>query len=275
MELMSTSQFIDCVDEGEGLALLKFSGHDALRYLNGQVTQDVRQVGGLVGLPACVTDAKGHLQFRVWLYALDSGCYWVAGPSDAAEALEQRLTRYLIADDVEVEDLTGRYRLLHLLGETAPVPEGVVVRRVNRYGQPGVDWWIPSAQACQLPAELHVMSADAVEDLRIRRGIPAWGKELVPGMLPPEAGLEVTDISYQKGCYIGQEVISRIKSAGKLNRRLVQATSAMGDSPDWRDAQGEIVDEITSIAPSVVEGLRYALGYQKRRRIPSQSAGLA
>ncbi len=66
---------------------------------------------------------------------------------------------------------------------------------------------------------------DLTEFERIGRGIPKWGAEITEGMLPPEAGLDATDISYSKGCYIGQEVISRIKSAGKVNRRLVKFAS--------------------------------------------------
>ena len=61
-------------------ALLEFSGPDAVRFLNGQLTQDVRKVmGAKFSLPSCVTDAKGRLQFRVWLTATENGNLWVEG----------------------------------------------------------------------------------------------------------------------------------------------------------------------------------------------------
>ena len=68
------------------------------------------------------------------------------------------------------------------------------------------------------------LSNQQAEAIRIAQGVPAWGAELTEGMLPPEAGIETSAISYQKGCYIGQEVISRIKTAGKLNRKLTHFT---------------------------------------------------
>ncbi len=253
------------IDEPGLPTLLRFSGSDALRYLNGQVTQDVRLVRDGLSLPACVTDAKGRLQFRVWLLATDDGAYWLSGPPGCAEELEQRMTRYLIADDVEVEDITGTFRLVHFTGQLNAAPPEVLVRRANRYGSNGTDWWIPTAKSLQMPHDVPALSRDQAEDLRIRMGIPAWGKELLPGMLPPEAGLDATDISYHKGCYIGQEVISRIKFAGKLNRRLATAcrpADELAESAGWFDSQGRPLREVTSLSPILVDGCRHALGYR-------------
>jgi len=75
--------------------------------------------------------------------------------------------------------------------------------------------------------------------------------------------LEATDISYQKGCYIGQEVISRIKSAGKVNKRLTRFVFA-GDIPVTPGPLESGAGEITSVSPIVENGVRHALGYVKR-----------
>jgi tRNA-modifying protein YgfZ len=247
-------------------ALLEFRGSDAVRFLNGQLTQDVRRVlGGEISLPACVTDAKGKLQFRVTIHEADEGALWVTGPAGIEEALEARLTRYLIADDVEVADLTGRFEMLHFIGPT-PVANDVFSRASNRYGVIGTDWWIPCGSKPELPAHL-AMTHDELESLRIQHGVPQWGRELCEGMLPPEALLDATDISYDKGCYIGQEVISRIKSAGKVNRRLT-CFSFAADAPvapgPLVDADGANAGELTSVSPTVSDGRRAALGYLKR-----------
>lgn len=248
-------------------ALLEFRGPDTVRFLNGQLTQDVRKVAGAkVTLPSCVTDAKGKLQFRVHLTEGPEGALWIEGPEGRAEDLEMRITRYLIADDVEVSDLTGKFHLFHVIGDAPEAPEGTVVRSSNRYGTAGqdiasADWWLPAGVS--LPADLEPCDADILEHTRILNGIPAWGTELVEGMLPPEAALEETDISYHKGCYIGQEVISRIKSAGKVNKRLTRFTL---------DASAPVVPgplengagELTSISPLGETGTRHALGYVKR-----------
>lgn len=203
-------------DLGEKPGVLEFSGPDAVRFLNGQVTQDVRKVksGGRV-LPSCVTDAKGKLQFRVWLGDGGGGEVLVFCRRGELQELKARLTRYLIADEVEVREVE-------------------------------VD-----------AGDFGIFEMDDEE--RIRDGTPGWGRELKVGMLPPEAGLDETDISYEKGCYIGQEVISRIKSAGKVNRRLVrlefQGDGALGEI---HDGEGKLAGEVTSVFQGV------GLGYLKR-----------
>lgn len=248
-------------------ALLEFRGPDAVRFLNGQLTQDVKRLAdGQISLPACVTDAKGKLQFRVTLTATDDGALWVAGPAGVQEALEARLTRYLIADDVEVTDLSGKYFLTHFISPVPPPPAPVMARESNRYGIPGTDWWSPSDLDIESPTH-HLMSSDELEALRIENGIPAWDHELKEGMLPPEALLEATDISYTKGCYVGQEVISRIKSAGKVNRRLTRFTFDPGAPVipgPLVDSSGSSAGELTSVSPVAIEGVRHALGYLKR-----------
>lgn len=249
-------------------ALLEFRGPDAVRFLNGQTTQDVRRlVGGEISLHSCVTDAKGRLQFRVSLTSVAADVVWVSGLAEWREALETRLTRYLIADDVEVLDHTGAFRLIHFTGQVEQVPEGVISRSANRYGIAGMDWWIPLGLEIDLAKIAPLLDFQGLETLRITHGIPAWGRELTEGMLPPEAGLEETDISYQKGCYIGQEVISRIKSAGKLNRYLskflVSADAPMEVGVLF-DSSARASGEITSVSPQAQGDTRLALGYAKR-----------
>ena len=153
-------------------ALLEFSGPDAIRFLNGQMTQDVRLVtDGTKSLPACITDAKGKLQFRVWLHG-HGDTILVEGPEGMAEALEARLTRYLIADDVEVRNLTGQWQLHHLTTPNNEAPDRVITRASQRFGENGTDWWVPAGLNVELPPAL---TGDESETLRISRGIPAWG----------------------------------------------------------------------------------------------------
>ena len=82
---------------------LLFSGPDRLRYLNGQVTQDLRKLSTARALPACVTSAKGRLQADVWISDLGTSLLVDAHPG-VAETLLARLERYIVADDVSVED---------------------------------------------------------------------------------------------------------------------------------------------------------------------------
>ena len=251
-------------------ALLRFEGPDAVRFLNGQLTQDVKAVAESgKALPACITDHKGKLQFRVWLHARGEAIL-VESPEGQNEELEARLTRYLIADEVEVTDLSGQWQLHHLTdldGEPLHLPEGAVTCESQRYGAAGLDCWLPAGESIGTLGDIALLEGDELEALRIARGVPAWGAELTAGMLPPEANLDASDISYTKGCYIGQEVISRIKSAGKVNRRLIRLgfdASLPTDDLMLLDDQGKHAGELTSISPIATGELRFALAYLKR-----------
>jgi folate-binding protein YgfZ len=195
----------------------------------------------------------------------EGGLIRVVAGEGAGEALEARLTRYLIADDVEVANRSGEFRLFHFPGEVVAPAEGVVWVGCDRFGVPGVDGWVGVGEVVDLPGR--EMGVDDVEALRISNGIPAWGRELKEGMLPPEAGLDGTDIAYDKGCYIGQDVISRIKSAGKVNRSLVKLAVPEGVSVEVGevlDDDGKVLGEITSVGPIAEGGVRPVLGYVRR-----------
>ena len=197
--------------------LFSLTGNDAVRYLNGQVTQDVRRLltDPARALATCVTDAKGRLQALATLYLIDPQKPEILIESAPVlrEMLYARLGRYLIADDAELADVSDEWILLHHLGH-APTGQSYAYPRL---GIAGFDQWVPADVVVSLEDELTQLES---EKIRIEHGVPAWDVDLQPGMLPQEAGLEELTLSFQKGCYIGQEVISRIKSAGKLNRIL-------------------------------------------------------
>jgi folate-binding protein YgfZ len=247
--------------------LIEIRGPDAVRYLNGQVTQDVRlaKPGGKA-LYSCVTDAKGKLQFRGLVHGRNDGVVRISCEHEGAEELFARLDRYLIADDAEIEDVTPAWRRVHVTGEGPPISKGASYTvPVSRIGLDGWDVWIPRDEEHEADA-FPAWGVNEAETLRITAGLPVWGHELSAGMLPPEAGLDRTDISYAKGCYIGQEVISRIKSAGKVNRRLMRIMlnhdAAAGDL--LVDSDGREWGSLTSVAPDSGESGRCALGYLKR-----------
>lgn len=240
-------------------------GEDAERYLSGQVTQDVRKISGTDrALPGCICDARGKVLFRVWLAEHPAGGILVIGGNAGAEELHARLEKYLIADDAEIIPLQGA-RLLHWPAKTptsAEFLQGAIVKNTNRFGGEGTDVLLISA-ADAVPCGDFLPAVEA-EDFRIGRGIPAEN-EIAAGMFPQELGLEETDVSYHKGCYVGQEVISRIKRAGKVNHRLarfsVSETVATGEIVS-RD--GKTIGKITSVSPVVADGKRAALGFLKR-----------
>jgi tRNA-modifying protein YgfZ len=219
-------------------AKLSFTGADRVRYLNGQVTSNVQKLAAGQSQPACVTTAKGKLCAEVMITATEEAIF-VDADASLQEALPARLERYIISDDVTLNELPAGVRLFHFLGE-APAwlreeqsGGAVTFTPAVRFGRPGWDWWTDEASVERLWPRIveHVVAIDEAlgELIRIEAGIPRWGRELTENTLPPEAGLDRTHIDYHKGCYIGQEVISRLKSVGHVNRQLTGFVSATGE----------------------------------------------
>ena len=104
-----------------GRAKFMLSGADRVRYLNGQVTNDVRHAKEDEAIYACVTNAKGRIEGDVFLHAspLNGGCLMLDAEAGLRESLGARLEKYIVADDVEIRDVTEEW---HLLTECARFP---------------------------------------------------------------------------------------------------------------------------------------------------------
>ena len=272
---MTADEFRHAVAAGgctdlSGRTKLQLRGADRVRYLNGQVTNDVAQIAAGETIYACVTDRKGRLEADAYITAGPGDSLLLDAPGELRESLLARLDRYIIADDVELADVTDDWKLIHCLGPASAGDGGPesLRRACNRFGVPGADLWFPAgaAPASGAPA----LSPDVLERLRIENRIPAWGAELGPGVLPPEARLETRAISFEKGCYIGQEVISRIRSVGRVNRTLERVVQAgAGAAPlesgcALTSGSGEPAGMLTSVCPGPEPGKRIGLAYVKR-----------
>jgi folate-binding protein YgfZ len=251
---------------------LILTGADRVRYLNGQVTSDVRKLPARHTQPACVTTAKGKLCADIVITATDDA-FIVDADAALRESLPARLGRYIIADDVVIDDATDSRVLLHFFGEPPAAIEGAFIAESRRYGREGWDVHLAAAGFATAKTALlcgrRMLHEARLESLRIEAGIPRWGRELGEDTLPPEAGLDRTHIDYHKGCYIGQEVISRLKSVGHVNRQLTGFISA-DDAPLAAGAEIFAAGEerpagiLTSAAFSFALEKQIALGYLKR-----------
>ena len=262
---------------------LVLSGADRVRYLNGQVTSNVQKLGPGEAQPACVTTAKGRLCAEIFITASATALHLDADPM-LRDTLPARLERYIISDDVTLADVTDDCRFFHLLPPPTNAPafhdQAITAARANRFGQSGLDLLLSPAAAAELWQQLaasHVILDESLcELLRIEAGIPRWGRELDEDTLPPEAGLDRTHIDYHKGCYIGQEVISRIKSVGHVNRQLTGFVSADGTPlavGATLFAPGDStrpLGTLTSVAFSFTLEKPIALGYLKRGTPPGE-----
>lgn len=251
---------------------LRLTGADRVRYLNGQISQAIRAEPAKA-LPACVLTAKGRMSSYIH-FAVGADAILIDGDEAQREELTARLERYIIADDAELIDVTDEFALFHIFG-AAPTDltlEGAEIWTSERFHQPGTDVWVKRERTEEvrnlLSGKWPLASPDAIELLRIENGVPVWGAELDEQTIPVEAGLDRVAIDYHKGCYIGQETISRLKSIGHVNRNLcglcAEAGGELVSGMQLESAEGQVVGKVTSAAHSFALARSIALGYVKR-----------
>jgi folate-binding protein YgfZ len=254
-------------------AKLRVTGADRFRFLNGQITNDLRKANERVAIEACVLNAKGKLNAHIFVTAVGERFLIDAEP-ELRETLRARLERYVIADDVQIEDVTDEFSLFHVLTKQPPAPGSGRIVSARRFAATGWDVWSESARHDAVQHELALayqfIDSAAADVMRIEQGLPRWGRELTDEIIPIEANLEERAIDYQKGCYIGQEVISRIKMSGQTNKRLCGLISQNNTplQPAMKlvapSASGKEAGWITSATRSQQLGKEIALGYVKR-----------
>jgi folate-binding protein YgfZ len=253
---------------------LRVTGADRLRFLNGQMTNDVRKATSSTALEACVLDPKGKMTGHVFLFASTDSILLDADPG-LAGLLQARLERYVIADDVVIEDVSDQLSIFHVISEAAPkLSTAKWIVSARRFVRTGWDVWSNASEheatLQQLSAIFDFCDSNCAETLRIEQGIPRWGRELTGDIIPVEANLEERAIDYEKGCYIGQEVISRMKMSGQRNKKLCGLSSTgdailvAGMNLVGATDPGKSVGWITSAGRSEKLGKEIALGYVKR-----------
>jgi folate-binding protein YgfZ len=254
-------------------AKLRVTGADRLRFLNGQITNDLRKANETVAMEACVLNAKGKVNAHIFIGALGESLLIDTEP-ELGETLRARLERYIIADDVQIEDVTDEFSLFHVVTEESRAFGSGRIVSARRFAATGRDIWGDRARhdtlRADLSSEFAFVDSAAAELMRIEQGLPRWGRELTEEIIPIEANLEQRTVDYQKGCYIGQEVISRIKMSGQTNKRLCGLISLnnMPLQPGMKlvapSASGKEAGWITSATRSQRLGKEIALGYVKR-----------
>jgi folate-binding protein YgfZ len=252
-------------------AKLRVSGADRLRFLNGQITNDLGKASETIAIEACVLNAKGKLNAHIFITALGES-FLVDAEPELRETLRPRLERYVIADDVEIQDITHEFSLFHVLTEEPPSAGFGRIVSARRFATTGWDIWTDptrhDAVRDELASAYAGIDSTGANMMRIEQGLPGWGRELTDQIIPIEANLEQRTIDYEKGCYIGQEVISRIKMSGQTNKRLCGLISLNNTplQPGMKlgapSAPGKEAGWITSAIRS--QGREVALGYVKR-----------
>jgi folate-binding protein YgfZ len=227
-----------------------------------------------------VTDVKGRTAADVFVHSRHEALLLDAEP-DLREALSMRLERYIVADDVELTDVTEEWQLWHVFGATkdtaASQQHSIETQgpslRSTRYGVAGQDIWLPASATAPSFDSLPLLNDADLETWRILQKIPRWPRELSAETFPPEAGLERQAMDFAKGCYIGQEVLSRIKTTGKMPREMIAFESEVlvnaGDEL-WHE---KVVGKVTSVTQHPVTGLTLGLA-MVRQGTPREALGI-
>jgi len=220
-------------------AWLRVTGADAAGFLQGQFTNDLRLAAAGSAVYGLWLDQKGKVLADSFI-GKGPGAeeFWVGSVASPGAEIRRRLEDYIIADDVIVEDASSEWSGVALLGEgtggwLAGVPRAGIAFRGRRSSEENWEWIFPSSAAAGVSAELagaRELETVELERRRILAGIPSVPADIGPRDLPNEGGLDADAISYTKGCYLGQEVMARLKSKGRIRRRL-RRVSGRGPAP--------------------------------------------
>jgi aminomethyltransferase len=244
-------------------AFLFLTGPDRVRYLNAVVTGNIQDLAPGQGTLGLLLNPQGHILAELETYAFDDRLLVVSYAMIRAPLLAT-LDKFIIMDDATLEDTTDRFAVFSLEGPAAPaavrelcgieldaLPElghletsvaALPCRLIRRFpgGIPGAEFLAernaaePLWQALLRAAEKHQggpIGYAALNSLRLEAGIPWFGYDFDERVIPHEAALETSHISYIKGCYTGQEIVERVRSRGHVNRRRVGLAFSGRDAP--------------------------------------------
>lgn len=276
-------------------AKISLTGGDRVRWLNGMVTNNIRDLGIGQGLYAFLLNPQGHILGD--LYAFNRGeSITVDTDCSQAEKILATFDHYIIMDDVEVANLSEQLTALGIAGPKSKevlVAAGIDVPEMQPLQLLPVTWqgadctlvrgedaevasyeiWLNPSSVRQLWDALVTAGAvpvgsEALELHRIVSGIPRYGVDIRERDLPQETE-QARALNFNKGCYVGQEIVERIRSRGTVHRKFTGfvAAGAVEIAPGVKIVAGEKeVGEITSAASLLIAGEKktVALGYIRR-----------
>ena len=244
--------------------LIEVSGKEAVQFLNGLITNDVAGLAEDAAVSAAFPNAAGRL-LAVVRVLRKNGIFLFETEESTHEKVFNNLFRFTYAGDFFVEDLSEDYRFFQIFNFTAQVPDAIALQ--TNYGS---DYFVPKESAGNFKAGLLGQNAVEIGDelyevLRVENGIPKYGVDMDETTIVPEIGLENL-ISYNKGCYIGQEIIARIHFRGHIAKQLTglifadeNATAAAND--EIKSLDGKNAGKVTSAVFSPKLEKQIALAY--------------
>jgi aminomethyltransferase len=252
--------------------LIAVRGGEAVQFLDGMITNNVKKLSDGEQMLAAFPNAQGRL-IAVVRVTKQGGHFYFETEEATRETVYQHLFRFTYAGDFFVEDISPVFSAFEIFGPKQDVYHPNVAERMPGtavYELPhGALYFVPSEKAGEFRSFLAdenrclVISDELYEVLRIEAGIPLYGKDMDDNTIVPELGLDGL-ISYDKGCYVGQEIIARIHFRGHVAKRLtglVLSGPREGDTVELRSMDDKDAGRITSVTFSPSLGKDVALGY--------------
>ncbi|MEM7164451.1 MAG: glycine cleavage T C-terminal barrel domain-containing protein [Planctomycetota bacterium] len=282
------------VDLTAQLALVRVTGADAFDYLQRTVSSDLRRLVPECGQRSTLLTPKGKMIAAFEVFRVSEADLVLTVERSAAAALAETIERFVILESVSIA--AEEWSVLSLQGTTArqvagalttlaelplavagSLTEGPFFVANDRCGRGGCDVWVrpdglAETQQRVTDAGGVAVSVAALEEERIAAGVPRFGIDATVDNFPPESGWGDA-VSYDKGCYTGQEVVARIRTYGHVNRQLCRlrfaaapsaALSAALVGAEVRDGDGKVVGQVTS-ATAASELPAVALAYVRNR----------
>jgi len=280
-------------------AYLRFTGPDRVRYLNAILTNDIKGLHENHANVSLFLSPQGHIQAEIETHAL-AGELLCVSYAMIRERLVPALDKYIIMDDVTLEDATAEWASLALEGpkaaqaiaELAGVDlhaledlesravsvSGIPCRLVKRTpGKAASGELLAQAKDAAALWDVLLEAAKrrgggaagyrALNSMRLEQGIPWFGYDFGEKQIPHEAGLQDSHISYTKGCYTGQEIVERVRSRGQVNRVRVSlgfAADAIPRATSPLLSAGKEVGQVTRVGFSVANDEGIGMGYVRR-----------
>lgn len=268
-----------------GRGKIRVTGEDRARLLHAMSTNHVQNLPVNAGQYTFFLNAQGRILADARVFNFGESLLLETEPELRAKILEH-LDRYIIADDVTLEDETSNWTSIGLEGPASaafagqlgiPVPSeplGIApwgngfVLRLSVSGGEGVELVMPDAEWPTLQERLNVAgipqaSAEELRVVRLEHGLPRYGEDVTERFLVQETGL-LHAVHFSKGCYLGQEIVERVRSRAQIHRHLrrlrVHGTAPLAAGTKLTK-EGQVAAEITSAAFSPAWNEVAALGY--------------
>jgi folate-binding protein YgfZ len=232
------------IDLSSMLGRIRVSGSEATMFLNGLITNDVKNLAQNRWMPAVFPTVQGRLIGAVRVIRGAEPSFLIDTETASHEAVLKTVSRFTLAGDFKVADLTSETALLSVQGEKAAEvvekvfgisdlqdngvaeKDGVTIVRASHTGEDGFDIVCDSSRKAELQQALETAGAqsigeDTFEILRVEAGIARFGQDMDETNVVPETNLDDA-VSFTKGCYVGQEIIVRIKHRGHPAKKLTQ-----------------------------------------------------